>query len=127
MSTMSEVRAPLFISSRLMAALRIDGVGTLHVNAENRDSDGRVVYAYVVENSEGTELETGFDLRSGVGADVDYSAAMGTLLSFLEHAADVYRAGMCANTEESSFSAAVQEWAYLNSEEISAARADFED
>lgn len=118
------VNPPMFISSRLMAAIRIDeGTetgGTVHLLHEGTDRDGRQSYSWVVEAADGTELETGADLRSGVGDEPDYTSMMATLLSFLDAAAEAYRAGMDGRTSDNAdmFSPAVMEWAYMNSDEL---------
>jgi hypothetical protein len=80
---MSTVRPPLFISSRLMAALRIEGVGTIHLCADRCDQENRVVYRYIVEDADGCQLGSGCNFRSGVGADVDYTRTMCALLALL--------------------------------------------
>ncbi len=117
-----EVPAPLHISSRLMAALTIPGAGTVHVSADRRDGEGRVVYSYVLEDADGRHLVTGEDLRSGVGADVDYRATVGTLLSFLSAAAESSEGSESAEI----FSPEVTAWARENATEIEGATLDLE-
>lgn len=79
----TEVRAPLFISSRLMAALRLEDGSQIHLSASHRDSDGRVVYEWIIDDPDGRTVATGTDLRSGCYAEVNYTDTMGSLLSFL--------------------------------------------
>lgn len=123
---MAEVAAPLFISARLMAALKIDGAGTLHLEALGRDG-GRVTYRYVVEDEQGRILAQGNDLSSGVGASIDYRATMGTLLSFLGAAAESYdyRAEY-PDTSDDLFPDACMEWAYMHADELAIAHMELE-
>lgn len=117
---MAIVQSPMFISSRLMAAIRIGETATIHIEAANRTSDDRVRYHYIIEDK-GKTIDEGTDLHSGCSADVDYRDAMETLLAFLDHAAESYRYKMTADVEESSFSADMQEWCYMMSGEIEGA------
>ena len=80
---------PMFISSRHMAAVRVGDVGgTIHIAPHERDNEGRAVWRYVIEDSDGTTLDDATDLRSGAGDDVDACKMMGTLLGFLGAAAE---------------------------------------
>lgn len=120
---MPSVESPLYISSRLMAALDLPGAGTIHVHAETRDAEGRVVYRYVVEGEDGSVVAQGDDLRSGVGVPVDYRDAVGTLLAFLSHAAEQYDHwdvdGRGDPPDGWAFgSREVCEWAYMHDSEI---------
>lgn len=127
---MPEVPAPLFISSRLMAALKVEGAGTIHVGHVGTDRDGRQGFEWVIEDAEGHELETGGDLRSGCGDDVDYRKTMATLLSFLTTAAEAYRWNMShgdgASENSDLFCPAVMEWAYMNDSELQYAEIELE-
>lgn len=115
---MPEVRAPLFISSRLMAALKV-GDGTIHLSADHITSDGRLAYAYLVEDSTGATIHAGNDLCTGVGTtEVDYTAMMATFLAFADHDGDEYRAEMDGTPW--------QEWCYQNSDEIGMARCELD-
>lgn len=114
---MATVPAPLFISSRLMAALKIDDVGTLHLSAEGSDSEGRQQYRYVIEDSEGNELAEGNDLRSGCGDPVDYLDVMETLIGFLTACAESHPDGENADL----FPEAVAIWADQHSDELAMA------
>jgi hypothetical protein len=126
---MTNVETPLFISSRLMAALKIEGAGTLHLSHVGYTDGGRVRYQYVIEDADGTELESGQDLNSGVGSPVDYTATMATICSFLSAAAESYGYQMRTGREGENadlFSPAVVEWAYQNANEITMAGYDLE-
>lgn len=111
------VPAPLFISGRLMAALKIDGAGTLHLLAGTRTGEGRIPYTWTIEDADGTELESGDDLSSGVGDPVNYPRTMGTLIAFLGAAAE--RDG--DDGDPALFNPAVTEWARQNSDELTMA------
>ncbi len=113
---MTEVRHPLIISSRLMAALPMPNVGTLHLHAERRDAENRVVYSWVVEDADGHELGKGEDISSGVRAAVDYTSAMSTLIHFLVACGVSYPDGENAEM----FPQAVAEWAQQYSDELDA-------
>lgn len=114
--------APLFISSRLMAAIKIDGDtgGTIHVCHAGM-VEYKQTYRWLVEDKEGNVLGEGTDLRTPEGT---YTEVMETLIGFLEYAADVYRSDMGAGTHEDStlFPPALMEWAYMNDAELSMAR-----
>jgi hypothetical protein len=125
-----DIYPPLFISSRLMAAVTIgdsETGGILHLNIEGRNDEGRVVYSWVITDGQHKELERstpGGELNSGVGDDPDYTKMMGTFISFLESAAETYRHTMGTATTDTDgdplpFNPAVMEWAYMNSEELS--------
>lgn len=110
----TQVEHPLCISSRLMAALRIPGVGTLHLHPVRETSDRRVEYGWVVDDADGRELGRGEDLRSGCGAEIDYNAMMASLLGFLT--ADAERSD--DDPDGHSFPPRVVEWARHNSDEL---------
>lgn len=84
---------PLTITSRLLAGLRMEGAGTVHVEPLHRDEDGRVVYRWYVDGPNGEELGCGEDIRSGAGDDVDYRETVGNLLAFLHACAESRRYG----------------------------------
>lgn len=115
---MTTVHRPLYISSRLMAAVDVEGahgrVGTLHVGTHLRDAEGRIRYRYVVENASGVVLDEGSDLRSGVGAQVDYSDIMATLVGFLGACAEAGDDGENADL----FDADLRAWCQENSYEL---------
>lgn len=150
---MPVVQSPMFISSRLMAALKIEGGtheldppgGTVHIEASGREADtypptgartsrsvpGRVAYGCVIEDDNGKVLYEGDGIRSGVGSKVNYAQAMATTLHFIAHDAELYRLcmGDWANADEDhqpNFNEAVAEWAYLNSDEIEMAAYDLD-
>lgn len=113
---MAVVESPMFISSRLMAALKIEDIGTIHVHAGDSDG-GRVAYNCIIEDADGNVLYDGDGIRSGVGSAVDYARAMATTLHFISHDADLYRLcmGDWATADEDhqpGFNEAVAEWAY---------------
>lgn len=120
---MAKVPAPLFISARLMAAYRIDDVGTLHIHADHYDGESRVVYEYVVEDADGTEIESGMDLRSGSGDEIDYRAMMATLCGFLSACGESvnYPGG---GDDADMFSAACAAWCGEHEEDLSMAAFD---
>ncbi len=119
------VPSPLYISGRLMAALDIDGAGTLHLSALGTDAEGRQTYEYVIADQTGRALITRDDLRSGVGGQVDYLAMMGTLLAFLNHTAEQYASTMGSEPADGwSFNAEVAGWAYCNDDALQSAAMD---
>ena len=123
------MESPLYISSRLMAALDVPGAGTIHVTWDRLDAENRVVYRYVVEAADGSVIAEGDDMRSGVGAPVDYRDAVGTLLAFLAFAADQYRTHMGDDDGPADgwvFPPDVCEWAYMNEAELLMAEADLD-
>lgn len=120
---MATVPQPLFISSRLMAALKVDDAGTLHVAELRRDHEGRIVYRYIIEDAEGRVLEEGSDLRSGAGADVDYRFAVTALLSFLGACAESWPDGENVDL----FTAQAGEWAHQHSDELAMAQIELEE
>ena len=127
---MAVVKHPLYISSRLMAALDIPGLGTCHVHAKVRTDEGRVRYSYLVEDEARNEVITGEDIESGVNADVDYTDAMGTLLSFMSHAAENYRYHFVdshGGGDGPVFGTAQDEWCFQHEDEIAMAQCDLED
>lgn len=118
------VPAPMFISSRLMAAVRVDeGTetgGTIHISHAGTTREGRQRYSYVIEDATGKVLEEGSDINSGVGDEPNYGKAMATLLSFLTAAAESYEYEMRGGDSDNHdlFSPAVMEWAFMNSDEL---------
>lgn len=121
---------PLFISSRLMAAVRVgDAGGTIHIEPHQRNQEDRAVWHYVIEDSDGTVLDDGTDLRSGAGADFDARKMMGTLLGFLGAAAESYRYMMSGQTSENDdlFPPDVTEWAYQHDDELAGLALELDD
>lgn len=118
---------PLFISGRLMAAVKVEDasghVGTLHLHAGDRDSEGRIVYHWLVEDAAGAVLGEGHDLRSGVREAIDYRGSMGTLCGFLSACGESYAYKMRNPTSTPEnldlFPEACAEWAYQNFDELS--------
>ena len=121
---------PLFISSRLMAAVRVgDAGGTVHIEPRGRDHVDRAVWRYVIEDNDGTILDDGTDLRSGVGDDFDARKTMATLLGLLGAAAESYRYTMYGQTSENVdlFPPDVTEWAYQYDDELAALALELDD
>jgi hypothetical protein len=121
---------PLFISSRLMAAVRVgDAGGTVHIEPRGRDHEDRAVCRYVIEDSDGAVLDDGTDVRSGVRDDFDARKMMGTLLGFLGAAAESYRYTMHGQTSENVdlFPPDVTEWAYQHDDELAALALELDD
>ena len=120
------VSPPLFISSRLMAALTIEGDtgGIINLEHTGRSAEGRQTYRWLIETHDHVELGRGDDLSSGVGDEPDYTSMMETLLGFLGAGAESYGHTMRGGTSDNSdlFPAAVMEWAYMNDDELSRAR-----
>jgi hypothetical protein len=113
--------APLFVGSRLMAAVKVGEEGdVLHVEPLRRDSEGRVVWRYIVEDGDRRVLDEGADLRSGAGDPVDPRKAMATLVGFLGAAADQYRVASRSEGGEDArvFPPNVAEWAYMHEDEL---------
>lgn len=93
--------------------------GHIFVEAVGRDAERRVKYQYRVVDSTGTVVTEGTDLRSGVGAEPDEEDGLTSLLSFLLADAERYRATMSGTV--------LQEWCYMNEDEISIALAEREE
>ena len=108
------VPAPMFISSRLMAALKLPDGSTAHVSYLGRTYEGRQHYEWAIDDADGKQLGTDNDLHSGVGSPADYREAMESLLAFLGAAAESTDGGENADL----FPIAVVEWARENSDEI---------
>jgi hypothetical protein len=121
---------PLFISPRLMAAVKVgDGAGTLHISPVRRDGEDRVVWRYVIEDGDHTVLDEAADIRSGSGDPVDPRKAMATLVGFIGAAADAYRVGMRGQASENAdlFPPDVMEWAYMHDDELASLGLDLEE
>lgn len=125
---MATVQEPLFISSRLMAAIKLDDGSTLHIGHDGY-SFGRVRYEWIIDNSDGKEIArsegNGGHIYSGVGSDVDYKEAMGSLLSFLTAAVESYQYAGWEGENANLFSRPVVEWACENSSELEYAHFEF--
>lgn len=122
---------PAFISSRLLPAVRA-GNAIISMQREGRDDEGRDVFRYWIEFAsdagDRTEYEAA-DLRSGVGG-CSLQEAFASLLCFLEAAAEAYacevRAGRASDNDD-MFPHEINEWAYLNSDEIGDKRFELDD
>jgi hypothetical protein len=122
--------APLFISARLMAAVKVgDGAGTLHISPVRRDGEDRVVWRYVIEDGHGTVLDEAADLWTGSGDPVDPRKAMAALVGYLGAAAEAYRVGMHGQASENAdlFPPDVAEWAYMHDDELASLGLDLEE
>jgi hypothetical protein len=83
------------------------------------DPDGRQRYAYTVNQPQiPRTVAAGHDLRSGVGAPIDFLAALAAWVSFGSADAEAYRAAMTGD--------AWQEWAYLHDDELAMVAVDLE-
>ncbi len=129
------IPAPLVIGPRLMPALRIPNVGTLSIAPDHWESPGRMVFKWAVDDADGKELGEGADISSPVfatkpGEDLEATIsamlprALSSLISFLNHDAETYRPNM--RPTKDGFNAAVQEWAYMNSDELEIAALDLD-
>lgn len=108
------VPAPMFISSRLMAAVKLPDGSTIHVSYLGSTYEGRQHYGWAIDDANGKHLGAGEDLKSGYGAPADYREAMSSLLSFLGAAAESLEEGENANL----FPRAIVDWARQNNDEI---------
>ena len=115
---MQLLHAPMFIGSRLMAAVKVADGGTIHIEP-SRTEGLHTVWHYVIETAEhGTHEDS--DLRSPI-EDSDIHKAMSSLLSFLGAAAEAYRHEMRTSRETENsdmFPDAINEWAYLYDTEL---------
>lgn len=128
----SEIVSPMFISSRLMAAVKVDGSdgGVLHVEWSGKsDSAGRAKVHYIVEATDGTVLADSDDLAVHRG----YADAMESLCAFLGASAESYsyalhtartrgislEAALADSENGTLFPPACVEWAYRNDDELS--------
>jgi hypothetical protein len=113
---------PMFISARLMAAVRIPNAGTIHIEPVHRDTDGRIVWRHVIEDDHHQVLDDATDLHTGAGDDLDARKTMTTLLAFLTAAAEAYRHTMNGHHSDNAdmFPPQVTEWAYDHDDELAA-------
>lgn len=115
---------PLHISSRLMAAYKVHGLGVFHI--EPVSHNGAWLYHVIIEDVDGKELYDDSELESGVGNDVMLIDTLDNLLGFLGAAGDAYEYDMSNGPGSSEngklFPPAVMEWAYQNRDEIADAQ-----
>lgn len=76
---------------------------------DERDSEDRRTYAYLVTDHTGRTVMSGGDLRSGVGMDPPLTEMMGTLLSFLIHYGE---------TSDDDIPQSVKDWCSEHSDEL---------
>lgn len=112
------IEAPLIITARLMAGVRI-GDAFISIGEAGETSEGRTKYEVWIDLPDGSEYGV-TDLRSGCqGGDI--YEGMESLLSFLGAAADSYgyrqRTGRKGENED-LFPPAVVEWAHENQDDI---------
>ncbi len=111
MSWAGAVPPPMFISPRLMAALKIEGVGQLEVGSGG---------SWCIQDVNGEVLEEGTDLHSPLATD--WGEPMRALLSFLGAAGEAYGCAARNSSAEPEnlalFNERVTEWAYQHSEEL---------
>lgn len=118
------VPRPMFLSSRLMAALDLEGAGVLHVAPVGReDSEARVRYRFVLEDGTGRALDEGDSVLSGAGAAVDVADAAATVLAFLEAAAE----DGSGEGAGALFSPAAVGWARIHADALTVARCTAEE
>ena len=112
---------PMFIGARLMPAARV-GASTIHVFPHARDDENRVVWRYIIEDSDGYVLDDATALSSGTGDDIDPRQALATLAEFLTAAAEAYRHTLNGQPSDNSdlFPPDVSEWAYEHDDELAA-------
>lgn len=121
---MAEVPSPMFISSRLMAAIKIGDHSVCHIEAAGPAGyEDRITYKWLIEH-EGVVLGEAADITC-VG-DVDYRQAMSTLLTFLEAAAEAVAYGPDSDNID-LFPETVMEWAAENDTDIQVAHLDLEE
>lgn len=117
-----EIPAPMFIGTRLMAAYKIDAVGTIHIAPDSYDDEQRLAWRYIVEDANGNVLVEAADIKDGPGNDVSVIAVTESLMGFMSAAADAYRHEMDHGEGSSDngrlFPPVMMEWCYVNSEEI---------
>lgn len=110
---------PVFISSRLMAAVSIGGAEVSVGPTGRTDRDGKPVWNWIVELEDG-ETFSGSDLA---GYD-DHNGMLGTLLAFLGAFAEARRPD---SDNRSLFPDGLRAWAEENSDEIGMTRLEIEE
>jgi len=109
-----KIEHPLFISSRLMTAIKIaDSV----IHIEPLETEGNRVHWKFIIDQNGEEIGEGQELRT-LGNNP--KEAMSALISFLSAAAEAYAYGMAGRESENAdlFNPKINEWAYQNSDEL---------
>jgi len=109
-----ELKSPMMISARLMAAVEI-GHATISIEpTEHLDNYGKQEWLWYID---GPDIEAaGGELHTHQG----HRATMGSLLSFLGAAAESYEYEMRGNTSDNRdlFEENVSEWCYQNADEL---------
>lgn len=127
--TLMRLAPPLSIGSRLMAAVEVGDDGSaLHIEPLHRDHEDRVVWRYIIEDGNRSELLEDTDLRSGSGAEVDAHEAMTTLVTFLGVAAEAHRWSLAGESSEHAdlFPPDVMAWAGDHENDLAALASDLE-
>lgn len=118
---------PMIITSRLMPGIRV-GDAVISIELASIDNgEGRARYRYHIDTPAG-EIYTAEDISTPRfdGPDRGTREAAEALVSFLSAEAEAYEStmGTAEPVDGWLFNAAVAEWAYLNSDEISCAEMD---
>jgi hypothetical protein len=94
------LKAPFMISSRLLPAVKVEGL-TISLTYSDRPGDEhRTRYQYYLDFADGTEYEAD-DLQSGNIGDANLQYGFVNLLGYLDHAAEHY--GYCMRDRESGY------------------------
>lgn len=118
-----ELKAPLFISARLMPAIKIgDVVISLTIAFKKRDEEGRTIYKCFIDFPDGTKHEIK-DLRSGCQGGTILEGFQ-SLLSFLSSAGESFNHKRMAGENSDLFPQTITEWASNHIDEL--ALMDFE-
>jgi hypothetical protein len=110
------VRAPFDIGPRLWPSLKLPDGSRVSIRAVDRDKDGRIRYQWAVDGSDGRELSSDIDIRSGVGAEVDVEEAFRSFSSFLS--AWVEALDHPGSDNRDLFYEVMQDWAMNNDDEL---------
>jgi hypothetical protein len=122
------LKAPFMISSRLLPAIKVEGM-TISLTYSDRPGDEhRTRYWYALDFDDGTTYEAD-DLQSGNIGDADLQYGFENLLGYLEHAAESYRYHIRETEEEYEpvFTEEIDEELYCISDEIGMLRLEVEE
>lgn len=120
------LNSPFCISPRLLPAVKI-GNAFVSIQFDGQTSDGRARYRFFID-VDGQSYEDN-ELHSGVGGG-SLQSGMENLLAFLGAAAESYRYSMTYPGKGENldlFPSWVNEWAYMNSDEISMVQLELEE